>query len=392
MVVEHVHRIAVEGGRRRRYVRAALEIILTLVKKTTLPLVDAAWINELLGSAAVGRVDDEIFVLFLKLRASTKEEEPPFGQDYVPVTNREADPGHLGVTVASEDPTPEYTLFSKISTNVQTCSEREGGWQDEAVYGGLIAIRDIHRLGTCLPKVNFLKTLSYAMEKSDATEGFDAAEKNKPKFRVRKAAYNVIRAAQDGWLRSPALRHTLKEYDFPRKLYSVLIETGRADHQRSFLIMMETLSEDRQWHSYLRGAMDIWLPFRHEGPDQVIRILTSVGEIPFPESDGPYPTLDTFLVKIVEEEWARVPGRPAMNLSPDLLGPLAEVTTQLKELLFTDSDRREVLAAVARVIPSLERRRDDDYGGPGEDIRGIIEGLLDVLRMSQSASRRSTYW
>jgi hypothetical protein len=45
MVVEHIHGMVLAPGRRRRYAKTALEILLTLVKKTTLPLVDAAWIN-----------------------------------------------------------------------------------------------------------------------------------------------------------------------------------------------------------------------------------------------------------------------------------------------------------------------------------------------------------
>jgi hypothetical protein len=82
------------------------------------------------------------------------------------------------------------------------------------MYGGLIAIRDIRQLGTCLPELTFLRTLAEAMEK------------NKP-FSVRKAAYDVIQAAQDGWLRSTDLRQTLEDFDFPRQLHSVVIETGR---------------------------------------------------------------------------------------------------------------------------------------------------------------------
>jgi hypothetical protein len=48
---------------------------------------------------------------------------------------------------------------------------------------------------------------------------------------------------------------------------------------------------------------------------------------------------------------------------------------QLKELLFTKSGRRAVLAVVDQVIPSLEKRRDDGYAGPGEDIREIDDAL-----------------
>jgi hypothetical protein len=166
-------------------------------------------------------------------------------------------------------------------------------------------------------------------------------EKDKP-FRVRKAAYDVILVARDGWLRSAELRQTLEDLDFPRQLHSVVIETGRSDHQRSFLMMMEILSEDRYWHSYLRGAMDIWLPFRHEGPDQVLRILANVWRTTTPgvRRFQP-PPLDKFLEKLVEDEWAGVPGRLVKDLTADRLEPLAEVTKQFKELLFTETDRRQ---------------------------------------------------
>ena len=139
--------------------------------------------------------------------------------------------------------------------------------------------------------------------------------------------------------------------------------------------------------------MDIWLPLRHEGPDLVLRILARVSDIPLPEYDGFNPPLDKFLEKLVEDEWARVPGRLAMNLIADRLEPLAEVTMQLRELLFTESGRRAVLAAVGQVLPSLERRRDDGYLGPGKDIHDILDALQDILRVPVSSiRRRSTYW
>jgi hypothetical protein len=207
-------------------------------------------------------------------------------------------------------------------------------------------------------------------------------EKDKP-FRVRKAAYDVILAARDGWLRSAELRPTLEDLDFPRKLHSVVIETGRSDFQVSFLEMMEILSEDRYWHPYLRKAMDIWLPFHHEGRDQVLRILTTVGELLPPGHDGSNgPSLDKSLDKVVEDEWAGVPGRLPMDLTADRLEPLAEVTKQFKELFFTESNRKAVLAAVERVIPALEKRRDDGYEGPGEDVRGIVDDLLGTMKKS----------
>ena len=65
---------------------------------------------------------------------------------------------------------------------------------------------------------------------------------------------------------------------------------------------------------------------------------------------------------------------------------------QLKELLFTESGRRAVLAVVDQVIPSLEKRRDEGYAGPGEDIHDIVDALQGVLRTPMpSTSRRSTY-
>ena len=135
--------------------------------------------------------------------------------------------------------------------------------------------------------------------------------------------------------------------------------------------------------------MDIWLPLHHEGPVHALHILANVGEL-LPGSDG-Y-NADKPLEKVVEDEWAGVPARLVMDLTVDRLEPLAEVTKQFKELSFTESDRRAVLAVVEQVIPSLERRRDGGYGGPGGDVRGIIDGLLEELRKPiQLSSRRSTY-
>jgi len=396
MVVEYIHGMVLTRGRRRRYAKTALEILLTLVKETTFPLVDSVWINGLLKTAVGGNMDDETFTLLLRLSARRKEEdaaadtetlpdpETPPDPEFVYVREGDTDQRSLGGAAPPEvTPAPEYILFSKILKNVQTCIEREGGWQDEAVYGGLIAIRDIPRLGSFLPGVEFLQTLSNLMEK----------EKDKP-FRVRKAAYDVILVAREWWLRSPDLRQTLEDLDLPRQLHSVVIETGRSDHQVSFLKMMEILSEDRYWHPYLRKTMDIWLPFHHEGRDRVLRILTTVGELLPPEYDGSSrPSFDKPLEKVVEDEWAGVPGRHPRDLTADRLEPLAEVTKQFKGLFFTESNRKAVLAAVERVIPSLERRRDDDYEGPGEDVRGIVDDLLEKLRTPmQSTSRRSTYW
>lgn len=139
--------------------------------------------------------------------------------------------------------------------------------------------------------------------------------------------------------------------------------------------------------------MDLWLPLHHEGPDHVLRILTAVGELLIPGCDGSKPPLNKPLERVVGDEWAGVPGRPVMDLTADRLKPLARVTKRFKKLFFTESDRRAVLAVVERVVPSLERRHDDGYGGPGDDIRGIVDDLLEELRKPiRSSSRRSTYW
>jgi hypothetical protein len=143
--------------------------------------------------------------------------------------------------------------------------------------------------------------------------------------------------------------------------------------------MMKILSEDRFWHSYLRRNTDIWLPLHHEGPPHALRILTNVGGLLLP-GRGDY-DIDKPLEKMLEEEWTAVPGRLPMELTVDLLEPLAKVTEQFKRLsLFAEEDRGAVLDAVERVIPSLERRREDDYSGPGDDVRRIIDNLLIVLR------------
>lgn len=134
--------------------------------------------------------------------------------------------------------------------------------------------------------------------------------------------------------------------------------------------------------------MEIWLPLRHEGPEYTLRILIVVGELLLPAK----PPLDKSLEKLIEDEWAGVPGRLVQDITADRLKPLAEVTEKFRELLFSESERRAVLAVVERVIPSLEKRLDGGYDGPGEDIRGIISDLLEVLRIPiESANRRPLY-
>jgi len=385
MVVEHIHGLILARGRRRRYTKIALEILLVLAKRSTIALVDRTWINGLLKRASRGNMGNDRFTLFLRLSARRKEEDaiadtetPPFW-DYTHTLEGETVPLSLMGATSPEAITPEYSLFIKISQNVLACSEKDSGWQDEAVYGGLIAMRDVPRLGSLPPDSDSLGMLFKAMEKTQP-------------FRVRKAAYDVMLVAREGWLRSAELRQALKELDFPRQLHSVVSETGRSDHQRSFLVMMELLSEDRYWHSYLREAMDVWLFFRREGPGQVIRILTRIAELPPLAYDDSGP-LDKLLRQAVEDGWAGVPGRLVTDLTADCLEPLVGVTTQFKELLCSEIDRRVLLRVVEQVIPALERRRDDGYEGPGEDIRDMVGGLIEILRVPmQSTSRRSTYW
>ena len=375
VVVDHIHGLVLNPGDRLHNTKMALEILLILAKKTTLTFVGAAWMNKLLENAARGDMDDDMFIRFLRLNSRRKGEDPTvdigmsLDPDHLHVRGGETDSQSLKGIVPSGTHTLEHTLSIKIFRNVRACSEHEGGWQDEAVYGGLMAMKDIPRLGSYLPNGDFLETLSEAMGKG------------KP-FQVRKAAYDVILVAQDGWLKSEGLRQTLERLDFPTRLHSVVIATGDLGHRRSFLKMMDTLSEDRYWHSYLRGSMSIWLPFCQEGPDHVLHILTNVGELSHREYDGFAPSpLEKLLEKLVEDEWARVPGRVAKDLTADRLRPLAEVTRRFKELVFTESERRAVLSVVERVIPSLERRRGGGYEGPGEDIRGIVNDLLENLRV-----------
>jgi len=391
-VVEHIHGIVLARGRRHRHAEKALEILVTLAEKTPLPLIDSAWITGLLRSAAGGDMDDNKFTLFMKLSARRKEEEAvtdaktSSSQEHTHATGGTIGPVSHGGTAPSEALVTGDNIFCKIMHNVRACVKKEGGWRDEAVYGGLIAIRDIPGLGSCLPTAESLQTLSKAMEKG---EGEDESE-SKP-FRVRKAAHDVIAIARDGWLKSAELRPVLEDLDIPRKLHSVVIEAGRFDHQRSFLEMVEILSEDRYWHPYLRKSMDIWLLL--EGQDRVLRILNTVGELSIPGSDGPRHPLDRPLEKLVEDEWARVPGRPLQDVTADRLKLLAEITEQFKELLLTESDLGLVINAVEKVVPHLENRRDDNYDGPGDDIRGIVNDLLGVLRSPmQSTKRRFTHW
>ena len=387
-VVEHIHNLILNKGRRHRHAEKALEILVTLVKKTPaalvdapLPLVDGAWITQLLRSAAGSiHMDDEKFTLFMRLSAQRKEEEAsPDGKTPTDVVGGMTYPPSNGGNVPSEPPVAADIFFKKIISNLRTCTQKEGGWQDEAVFGGLIAIKDIPGLATCHPELECLQTLSKAMEEGDKKES---------KFRVRKAAYDVMLAARAGWLKSAGLRKTIEDLDIPRKLHSVVIETRRADDQRSFLRMMEILAENREWHSYLRKAMDIWLPLHHEGQDCVQRILIAVGELTVPGNEGLKSPHDNPLEKLVEEEWVGVPGWPMQDLTTDRLKSLVEATAQFKRQLPADrdGDRRAILGVVEKAVPSLEKRNDI----PKEDIRKILDELIEVLRSPATQSTRPT--
>ena len=391
LVVEHVYKIFFSKDLRRRYAKAALEILLNLAKKMASPFVDAAWIDDLLKRAAWKKIGDEAFIVLLGLSALRKTDEVATESD----TTVGHDSDHIGAdgadprgVVTQGNQAPECALLDQVFRIVDSCSAQEDGWEDDAVYGGLIAIKDLPGLRLCDPKEEFIRTLSRVMEKRE-TEG--EIKKDRP-FRIRKAAYDVVVAVRDRWLKSPGLRETLEAVDLPRKLHSVVIETLRSDHQRSFLEMIEILSEDKDWHPYLRKAMDIWLPLHHEGPHHALLTLRKVGELRLLEHDD-Y-NVNKSLEKVVEEEWAAVPGRHTTDLTADRLGPLAEVTEKFKRLsFFSEIDRRAVLAVVEQVVPCLERRRDEGYGGPDDEVRRIIEDLLKVLREPvQTSGRRPAFW
>ena len=202
-VAEYIHDHVMVQGLRRRDTEMALDILHLLIKKASVPLVNDAWINELLESGARGNMDNSTFTAFLRFSARRNEEDITVDVGTTPCEKyfhgRGSDPQSPEGIGPLEAPNLEHPLFVKISQNIQSCSEEEGRWQDDAVCGGLIAMRDIPQLGFYLPDENFLETLSKAMKKSEKGE---ESEENNP-FRVRKAAYDVILAARVGWLKSP---------------------------------------------------------------------------------------------------------------------------------------------------------------------------------------------
>ena len=315
---------------------------------------------------------DEEFTLFLRLSARRPEGEATVDTelgDFVLIQGFGADPQSLERTVTSQAPTPDDALFDKIMTNIQTCVNRDRGWQDETIYGGLLAIRDIRQLEP-------------SIFDDDTLQAFHEAMNHGNPFRVRQAAYDVMLVTRDQWLNSGRLRQKLEGLGFFRQLHRVVTEVARSDYQQSFLMMMDTLSEDVDWHSYLREAMDIWLPLRHEGPDHTLYIIAKICKLSLPEWDShSFPSFDDFLQHLMVGEWAAVPGRPVHDLTADRLKPLAEVTERFDELLFDDNYREAALTTVQGVIPGLEQRRDNSYEGPGEDVRIIVDDLLKILQL-----------
>ena len=369
MVVEHIQDVALTHGRGYQHFAEALNILLTLAKYAHLPFVDAAWVGELLDRAVKGHMDDEQFALLLGLGMEIVEEDGTVDTvlgDFVLVQGFGTDPQSFTQTMISEAFTPDGALFSKIMESMQTCLNRDHNWAARGVYGGLIAMRHIRQLGPSPFDEGALQMLHDAMNCNN-------------RFDIRRAAYDVMLVTRDLWLKSENLRQRLEDLDFFRQLRRVAVETGRSDYQRSFLMMIEILSEDAYWHSHLKEAMDMWLPLRHDGPGHALRILANVSELSLPMWGDQ--SLDEYLQKLVVDEWAAVPGRHVCDLTADRLKPLAEATERFKELLFDDSAQREVLAKVEQVIPGLEKRRDDDYEGPGEDVCGIVNDLLEKLQL-----------
>jgi len=334
MVVNHIHDMALHQSRqshrsnRRRHAKGVLGVLLNLINKASHPL-DGPWIYGLLMDAVTSGMDDDIFIMFLEIstcrrkeKAATAGARARSSLECVYVHRSATDSQPPGETALPEPLLDANDLLNKISQIIKIRS-KDGGWQDGAVYAGLVAIAGIPRLRSSFPGFGLLETLSRAM----------GTRENQP-LRVRKAAYDVILAARDGWLRSPRLRGTLEELDLPEKLCSVVTETGRPYDKRSFLMMMRVLSENEDWHSYLMGAMRIWLPFRDVGPEHTLSILRNVSELPIPEDyAGPNTSLDEYLGNLVRSEWTGIVNSNAADLSANRLRLLEEVTRQFTLLL-----------------------------------------------------------
>ena len=272
-------------------------------------------------------------------------------------------PRSLGTTATWEFPTQDGTLFGKVVTSIRT-----HGWQEEAVYGGLLAIRDIRLLGSSLFDDDALQTFHEALNHGNP-------------LHIRQAAYDAMLVTRGQWLRSENLRQRLGEFGLFRQLHHVVVKLNRSDYQRSFLMMVEILSEDAYWRSYLREDMGIWLSLRDEGMRHALRILANVGGLPLPMLDDLNPlSFDRVLQRMVLEEWERVPKRHACDLTADRLKPLVEVTEQFKELLFDRDDQRAVLAKISEVAQHFVPPDGDSYDGPGGDVRGIVDDLVAKLQ------------
>ena len=368
LVVEHIQNTALTGGYRYRHVAEALMILSTLVRRSSLesPLVDAAWITELLIHAAMGDVADDEFTQLLAFRAWGRNKgdtvDPWVGNSLI--RDLGTNPQSFGTTATSEALTSDDILFRKVMKIIQT-----RGRQEEVFYGGLLAIRYIRCLGPSLFDDDALQTFHEALDYSNP-------------LRIRQAAYDAMLVTQGRWLKSEHFRQKLEDLDLFSQLHSVVVEIARHDYQRSFLAIMEVSSEDVNWHPYLREHMELWVPLRYEGEPQILHIIGNVGGITVTTpGDRGSTSLDDFLQSLMVEEWAAVPRRLVGDLTADRLEPLADVTRGFKELLFDDSCRRAVLARVEKVLPGLDLRREDSYAGPGDDVRDIINELLKELRV-----------
>ena len=373
MVVEHIHQIILARSGRYDHAVQAMQILLTIAKHTWVPLVNIAWMNELLKRAVEGGMTDEHLTLFLGLSARRKilgdaMVDTEVG-DFVIIRRFEGNPRPLGSTATSQAPITDDILFRKIMTYIQDRVEQTNGWQNDerAIFGGLIAIRDMEH-----PDFDddTLRTLHEAMINGNSLQ-------------IRQVAYEVALVTQDHWIKSETVRQQLRDLDFFKQLYlTTPIALPDPDYQRLLLKMTETLSEDVYWSSHVRDAMYIWLPLRNEGPDHIVHIIGNIsGGVPFAEWDyRSLSLLDDSLRQLLVDEWASVPARHVSGLTAEKLGQLAETTKEFQEVLPDDDYRRSVLAKVEEVIPGLKRRREDGYEGPGEDVCRIVSDLVAKLR------------
>lgn len=141
----------------------------------------------------------------------------------------------------TEDVNLEHILFIKILRNVRTCSMQEGGRQCEAVCGGLIVIVVIPQLGSLLPDSDPLETFFIAMEKNST-------------FHVKKAAYDVVLTARDGWLRSGGLNVR------PMRISTSTATTWHSDSSTSVAPTTNLAFLPRDDRNSIRGRVLVPLP------------------------------------------------------------------------------------------------------------------------------------